>query len=41
MRFQVPDITGTENADVMATSLDGIEELPASEETQVVIISGN
>uniref|UniRef100_A0A9J2NZV6 Uncharacterized protein n=1 Tax=Ascaris lumbricoides TaxID=6252 RepID=A0A9J2NZV6_ASCLU len=33
---QVPDITGTENADVMATSLDGIEELPASEETQEV-----
>uniref|UniRef100_A0A915C9D9 Uncharacterized protein n=1 Tax=Parascaris univalens TaxID=6257 RepID=A0A915C9D9_PARUN len=33
---QVPDITGTENADLMATSLDEIEEIPASEETQEV-----
>ncbi|VDM39198.1 unnamed protein product [Toxocara canis] len=31
---QVPDITGTENVDLMTTSMDGIEELPASEETQ-------
>ncbi|VDM98198.1 unnamed protein product [Thelazia callipaeda] len=29
---QVPDITGTDNADVMVTSMDGIEELPISEE---------
>uniref|UniRef100_A0A0R3S0N4 Uncharacterized protein n=1 Tax=Elaeophora elaphi TaxID=1147741 RepID=A0A0R3S0N4_9BILA len=28
----VPDITGTDNADVMATSMDSIEELPTSEE---------
>uniref|UniRef100_A0A1I7VZ24 Microtubule-associated protein futsch n=1 Tax=Loa loa TaxID=7209 RepID=A0A1I7VZ24_LOALO len=35
---QVPDITGTDNADVMATSMDSIEELPTSEE-QVVEIS--
>ncbi|EJD75796.1 hypothetical protein, variant [Loa loa] len=30
---QVPDITGTDNADVMATSMDSIEELPTSEES--------
>uniref|UniRef100_A0A915PRL2 Uncharacterized protein n=1 Tax=Setaria digitata TaxID=48799 RepID=A0A915PRL2_9BILA len=32
---QVPDITGTDNADVMATSMDSIEELPTSEEQGV------
>ncbi|KAK6111047.1 hypothetical protein QQG55_42100 [Brugia pahangi] len=32
---QVPDITGTDNADVMATSMDSIDELPTSEEQAV------
>ncbi|MCP9265797.1 hypothetical protein DINM_021186 [Dirofilaria immitis] len=32
---QVPDITGTDNADVMATSMDSIEELPTSEEQAI------
>ncbi|XGW33532.1 hypothetical protein V3C99_017720 [Haemonchus contortus] len=31
---QVPDITGTENIDPMTTSMDGIEDLPANEESQ-------
>uniref|UniRef100_A0A2K6W354 Uncharacterized protein n=1 Tax=Onchocerca volvulus TaxID=6282 RepID=A0A2K6W354_ONCVO len=35
MLLQVPDITGTDNADVMATSMDSIEELPTSDEQAI------
>ncbi|VDN81483.1 unnamed protein product [Brugia pahangi] len=35
--LQVPDITGTDNADVMATSMDSIDELPTSEEDQKLV----